>query len=192
MISISAVGRLAYQPELKMIPGGGRVCEFRILDSRFHKGQDVTEAVTFFCFDDMAEEFCSATVKGQEISATGTQETQTYTPPNGGTSRTYVKYRLTWYRCGRKPYTGDRSQGQGTQAGSSQGQRVAPSQNGAPIGVHRSQPMPQAGHQNVSWQPGNDWRQQTHNHHAQPAELGDEFSHSGFEPSASDEPGFLP
>ncbi len=91
-----------------------------MLDSRYHKGQEVTEAVTFFCYGEMAEEFCSTTVKGQEISATGTQETQTYTPADGPT-RTYVKYRLSWFSRGRKPYTGDRSQGQANQGGGGYG-----------------------------------------------------------------------
>ncbi len=111
MISISATGRLAAQPELKMLPGGQQVCEFRLLDSRWHKGAAHVEAVTFFCFGEMAENFCSSTVKGQEISATGTQETQLYTPPDGRTVH-YVKYRLSWFSRGRLPASEQRSQRQ--------------------------------------------------------------------------------
>ena len=111
MISISATGRLAAQPELKMLPGGQQVCEFRLLDSRWHKGAAHVEAVTFFCFGEMAENFCSSTVKGQEISATGTQETQLYTPSDGRTVH-YVKYRLSWFSRGRLPASEQRSQRQ--------------------------------------------------------------------------------
>lgn len=41
MIVITAHGRLGHQPELKMLPGGGSVCEFRLLSSRFAKGEEV-------------------------------------------------------------------------------------------------------------------------------------------------------
>jgi single-stranded DNA-binding protein len=75
MIVINVHGRLAHQPELKMLGNGGAVCEFRLLSSRFAKGEEVTEAVTFFCFDAEAEKFCETAEKGQLISASGTQET---------------------------------------------------------------------------------------------------------------------
>jgi single-stranded DNA-binding protein len=191
MISISATGRLAHQPELKMIPGGGQVCEFRLLDSRFHKGQEVTEAVTFFCYGEMAEEFCSTTVKGQEISATGTQETQNYTPPNG-TPRQYVKYRLSWFSRGRKPYTGDRSQGQ--QGTGAQGPRQLQGNGGGQMPGQRPQQRQQYGQQDRNWQ-GGERPQEPHNHI--PVENFDdrgsgEFRHSGFGPDDDHEPGFLP
>jgi single-stranded DNA-binding protein len=115
MITISVHGRLAAQPELKML-GKTSVCEFRVLSTRFSKGEEHTEAVTFFCFDRDAEEICSTTVKGQEFDATGTQETSRYTDA-GGNSKSYVKYRLTWFSRGRKPYTGDRNQQQGSDVG---------------------------------------------------------------------------
>ncbi|MFC6281198.1 single-stranded DNA-binding protein [Polaromonas aquatica] len=191
MIAITATGRLAHQPELKMIPGGSQVCEFRILDSRFHKGQEVTEAVTFFCFGEMAEEFCSTTVKGQEISATGTQETQIYTPQTGP-ARTYVKYRLSWFSRGRKPYTGERSQGNGYQGGAQQGQRPAQRQNDGPIPGQRPQQRPAAGQPDRNWQQGHERHQASDGQNSHHRERHDDFSHSGFEPSMGDEPGFLP
>lgn len=95
-----------------MMPRGGTVCEFRLLSSRFAKGEEVTEAVTFFCFDDEAEKFCEATEKGQLISATGTQETSTYTD-GGGTRKSYVKYRLTWYSKGARPRSAQQPNQQG-------------------------------------------------------------------------------
>ena len=100
MITITARGRLAFQPELKLL-GKGAVCEFKLLSTRMYKGQPVTEAVTFVCFDNVAEDFCGTTVKGQEIEATGVQETQHY--EKDGVKRSFVKYRLTWFARGFKP-----------------------------------------------------------------------------------------
>jgi single-stranded DNA-binding protein len=120
LITITVHGRLAAQPELKMLGNNTGVCEFRLLSSRFAKGEELTEAVTFFCFGDDAEEFASTTVKGQEISATGTQETNRYTDAQKQV-KTFVKYRLTWFSRGRKPYTGERSQ-QGQDSGYRQSQ----------------------------------------------------------------------
>jgi single-stranded DNA-binding protein len=181
MISISVVGRLAAQPELKILPGGLQVCEFRLLDSRFSKGQEVTEAVTFFCFGEVAEEFCSTAIKGQEISATGTQETQTYTPADGK-PRSYVKYRLSWFSRGRKPYTGERNQGQnysGTRQSGPEQQENQLSQRPARFQPEREK---QFGHaQPVRPQKNN----------APDTHMDNDFAHSGFG-SSSDEPGFLP
>jgi 5-methyltetrahydrofolate--homocysteine methyltransferase len=56
----------------------------------------------------------------QEISATGTQETNRYTDAQKQV-KTFVKYRLTWFSRGRKPYTGERSQ-QGQDSGYRQSQ----------------------------------------------------------------------
>jgi len=87
--------------------------------------------VTFFCYGEDAEEICSTTVKGQEMSVTGTQETQRYT--KGNEDKTFVKYRMTWFTRGRKPYVGDRNQSQPRDNGGNQGygrndapQQVAP------------------------------------------------------------------
>lgn len=102
MFVMHARGRLAAQPELRFLGNGSAVCEFRLLDTRFAKGRDVVEAVTFFCFDQMAEEFAGKVVKGQEIEATGTQETSEYAGSEGQ-KRTSIRYRLTWYHAGRKP-----------------------------------------------------------------------------------------
>lgn len=100
---MNANARLAYQPELKLLPNGGSVCEFRLLDSRFAKGEEVTEAVTFFCYDQLAEEFCERCVKGQVIEASGVQETQSYQPQGAEKKHQVVKYRLTWFKPGAKP-----------------------------------------------------------------------------------------
>lgn len=113
MIVITAQGRLAHQPELKLLPSGVGVCEFRLLSTRFAKGAEVTEAVTFVCFGEEAESFCEGVEKGQLISATGTQETNSYKDASGQ-ARTFVKYRLTWYQKGPRP-RGDRQTGDGFQ-----------------------------------------------------------------------------
>lgn len=107
MIVITAQGRLAHQPEVRMLAQGS-VCEFRLLSNRFARGVEHVEAVTFFCYDDLAEGFCERTEKGQLISATGTQETHRWTD-NSGQERTTVKYRLTWWEAGPRP---NRSRGQ--------------------------------------------------------------------------------
>lgn len=135
MIVITAHGRLAHQPELKMLPGGGSVCEFRLLSSRFAKGEEVTEAVTFFCFDEEAEKFCESTEKGQLISATGTQETSSYNDAQGA-RKSFTKYRMNWYNKGARP----RSSQQGSQQGDNTGgQRPGGDRQGGGYQANRNQ-----------------------------------------------------
>lgn len=139
-----------------MLPSGGAVCEFRLLSSRFAKGEEVTEAVTFFCFDEEAEKFCESTEKGQLISATGTQETSSYTD-GGGTRKSYTKYRLTWYSKGARPRSAQPGNQQGDnpgtnryggdrQAGSYQSNRQAPAPRPATGGYNRSNAHQGNGH----------------------------------------------
>ncbi|MEJ8838126.1 single-stranded DNA-binding protein [Ramlibacter sp. AN1133] len=101
MIVITAHGRLAHQPELKMLRQTS-VCEFRLLANRFARGEEHVEAVTFFCYGEEAEAFCERVEKGQLVSATGTQETQRWTD-GSGQDRTFVKYKLTWWEAGPRP-----------------------------------------------------------------------------------------
>lgn len=115
MINITASGRLAHQPELKM----GRqtnFCEFRLLSSRYARGEEHTEAVTFFCYGDEAERFCEHTEKGQLIEATGAQETQRWTDASGAEHKA-VKYRLTWWHAGPRPVRSRQQGEQGSPAG---------------------------------------------------------------------------
>lgn len=101
MISITASGRLAFQPELK-IGKQTSFCEFRLLAIRYAKGEEHTEAVTFFCYGDDAERFCEMAERGQFVEATGTQETQHWTDA-GGQQRSAAKYKLTWWQAGPRP-----------------------------------------------------------------------------------------
>jgi len=101
MIVITAHGRLAHQPELKMLRQTS-VCEFRLLTNRFARGEEHVEAVTFFCYGEEAEVFCERVEKGQLISATGSQESQRWTD-GSGQERTFVKYKLTWWEAGPRP-----------------------------------------------------------------------------------------
>lgn len=150
MIVITAHGRLAHQPELKMLPSGGSVCEFRLLSSRFAKGEEVTEAVTFFCFDDEAEKFCESTEKGQLISATGTQETSSYNDASGA-RKSFTKYRMTWYSKGARPRgaqsgdsAGAQRYGNDRQSAGFQGQN-RPVNNTRPSGGGYGRPAPAQG-----------------------------------------------
>jgi NAD(P)H-dependent flavin oxidoreductase YrpB (nitropropane dioxygenase family) len=102
MIVITVHGRLAHQPEVRML-ANGCVCEFRLLSHRFARGAEHVEAATFFVYDEEAEAFCERAEKGQLISATGTQETQRWTDNASGQERTAVKYRLTWWEAGPRP-----------------------------------------------------------------------------------------
>jgi single-stranded DNA-binding protein len=106
MILITVHGRLAHQPEVKILPNGASCCEFRLLSTRFAKGAEHLEAVTFFCYDKDAERFCDNTEKGQLISASGTQETQRY--ESQGQERHFIKYRLNWFEKGPKPQRANR------------------------------------------------------------------------------------
>ena len=154
MIKIDAQGRLAFQPELKLVGNNFKVCEFRLLSSRWAKGQEHTEAATFFCFGEDAERFCELTEKGQEISATGVQETSHYTDSKGE-KKTTIKYRMTWWEGGRKPYRADpatQSNGQGN--AQQNGQRNGhPGANGNGQGYSRPQGQQQPAQRPV--QPAN-------------------------------------
>jgi single-stranded DNA-binding protein len=101
MVVITVHGRLAHQPELKLLRQTS-VCEFRLLSHRFARGEEHVEAVTFFCYAEEAEAFCERVQKGQLISATGTQETQRWSDASGQ-ERTFVKYKLTWWEAGPRP-----------------------------------------------------------------------------------------
>lgn len=50
MIVITVNGRLAHQPEIKILPGGASCCEFRLLSTRFARGEEHVEAASFFCY----------------------------------------------------------------------------------------------------------------------------------------------
>lgn len=143
MIVITAQGRLAHQPEIRML-AQGCVCEFRLLSNRFARGQEHVEAVTFFCYDEEAEIFCERTEKGQLISATGTQETHRWTD-GSGQERTSVKYKLTWWEAGPRP-KGSRPQEQtpsGRASAPSEPRRQQSQRAAAPEGGPR--PQAQAG-----------------------------------------------
>ena len=101
MIVITVQGRLAHQPEVQ-IGRGKPWTEFRLLSNRYAHGEEHVEAVTFVCFGDHAERFCELTQKGQQIDATGTQETSRWTDKDGQ-QRTSVRYVLTWWQAGPKP-----------------------------------------------------------------------------------------
>jgi single-stranded DNA-binding protein len=120
MIVITAHGRLAEQPTVKIV-GDSCVCEFRLLSSRWAKGDEVTEAVNFFVWGEEAERFCESTEKGQLISATGTQETSSYTDAQQQRKQ-IVKYRMTWYSKGARPRS-SRGDGQASNQVGNQGQR---------------------------------------------------------------------
>lgn len=100
-----AVGRLAHLPELRF---GQQVpfCEFRLLATRKTRREDVTEAVTFICFGEEAEEFCELAQKGERIWAEGWQETHRWTD-SGGQARTTTKFSLhRWSNTGPLPPEG--------------------------------------------------------------------------------------
>lgn len=134
MFVMHARGRLASQPELRFLGNGSAVCEFRLLDTRFTKGHEVVEAITMFCFDKLAEEFAGKVVKGQEIEATGTQETSEYAGPNGA-KRTSIKYRMTWYHAGRKPAAARQQSDGGPGHSGRSDSAAAHRQYGAPSGA---------------------------------------------------------
>lgn len=137
MIIITAQGRLAHQPELKM----GRNMpwtEFRLLDSRYSGGEEHTEAVSFVAFGEDAERFCESTEKGQLISATGTQETSRW-KDSAGADRTSVRYVLTWWQGGARPA---RSRQAAQQEPPGQNGRDAPYQRRAPAAAPAHRPAP--------------------------------------------------
>lgn len=94
MILIKADGRLAHEPELTLLPRGA-VCEFRVLDTRYSKDGEQTEAVTFFCFGDDAEWFCQNAMKGQIVHVAGTQETRIWKPEGSDKAKHFVRYRTS-------------------------------------------------------------------------------------------------
>lgn len=101
MIIVTAHGRLAFEPELKM-GHNANWCDFRVLSTRFAGGEEHVEAMEFVVFGDDAEWFCQRLVKGQLISVSGTQTTRRWTDQSGA-ARTSVKYIATWWEAGPKP-----------------------------------------------------------------------------------------
>lgn len=94
-------------PEIRLSEGGLAVCKFRLLSNRYAKGQQITEAVNFHCFNEFAEQFCEIAEKGQLIDATGVQET--WTPPDPSKAPV-VSYALTWFNCHPRPLARNRDE----------------------------------------------------------------------------------
>jgi single-stranded DNA-binding protein len=143
MIVITVHGRLAHQPEVKLLRQTS-VCEFRLLSHRFARGEEHVEAVTFFCYGEEAEAFCERVQKGQLISATGTQETQRWSD-SSGQERTFVKYKLTWWEAGPRPKVRtEETAAPGCQARGSAARGTAPDRPAAPAASR-----PRAAHENA-------------------------------------------
>lgn len=102
MILITVSGRLAAAPELKLLPGGGKACEFRVLSSRFAAGKEHTEGVNFVAYGELAERLSDGSVKGQQIELTGTQETRHWTGTDGS-EKSFTRFQVTWFQKGFKP-----------------------------------------------------------------------------------------
>jgi len=96
-----ADGRLAHQPTLS-VGKGQPWTEFRLLTNRMSRGEEVTEAVNFVAFGEMAEEFCQRAEKGQLVKAIGTQATDHYTDGQGQ-ERTKVRFILVHFEMGPRP-----------------------------------------------------------------------------------------
>lgn len=108
-----ADGRLAHQPTVN-VGKGQPWTEFRLLTNRMSRGEEVTEAVNFVAFGEMAEDFCQRAEKGQLVKAIGTQATDHYTDSQGQ-ERTKVRFILVHFEMGPRPR---RPEGQGgAQAG---------------------------------------------------------------------------
>jgi len=107
---MQAVGRLAAEPVLNASRNGGWT-KFRLLDTRFAKGESVTEAVTFVAFGQLAEDFCSRVEKGQVVHAWGHQQTERYTGSDG-VERTEVRYVLFEFIAGPRSARARQNDGQ--------------------------------------------------------------------------------
>lgn len=98
---MNATGRLAHEPQLNV--GRGKPwTEFRLLDNRFKRDEQIVEAVTFVAFGELAEEFCQRAEKGQVIHAWGHQQTEKYTG-NDQVERTRTRFVLFEFVPGPRP-----------------------------------------------------------------------------------------
>jgi single-stranded DNA-binding protein len=102
VITLIANGRLPEQPTVKELPGGGLVCEFRVLSNRYARGEEHVEAVNFVIYGENAARFAEGTEKGQMVYVGGTQETRRYTAGDG-TQKTVVRYVVTHFEKGPRP-----------------------------------------------------------------------------------------
>jgi single-stranded DNA-binding protein len=141
MFKMIAVGRLAHLPELRFGKQAS-FCEFRLLATRSARGEDITEAVTFVCFGDQAEQFCELGQKGQLIWAEGWQETQRWTDAESK-ARTTTRFNLHRWNIGG-PLEPERAQRTETTRGPPVGDRKPPL--AAPATTQRDATKDEAGH----------------------------------------------
>lgn len=145
MIVVNGNGRLAATPVLKPLQDGC-VCEFRLLSSRFARGEQITEAATFFCFDQEAERFCEMAEQGQFVFATGIQETSYWVDRVSQERKSFVKYRLTGWELGPRPKSA-RPQGQAGEGAGQHSQERQPSAARPPYRPDERRVHPQQGAQ---------------------------------------------
>lgn len=114
MISISATGFIPEKPVLRTVGQTSKVCEFDVCWSRRTKvgseWKSVYERVTFFAWDQLAERVAALLDKGNEVTCTGTQETQEWKDRDSQQRRFRVKYALTAWD---KKYTPPRNAQEG-------------------------------------------------------------------------------
>jgi len=104
MITVTAFGHVAKQPELKVISPTAKKCEFDVLDKRSVKeaGEwvEVVESATFVAWGDDAEYLAERLVPGRELEVVGIQETSRWM--DGDVQRKRITYRVVHFHFRRR------------------------------------------------------------------------------------------
>lgn len=139
MNSIVLVGRLATDPELKYIPSGAAVCEFRLAVDRTYKNQSGEREADFFnvkVWRERAETVANYMSKGRLVAVQGRMEIRQWVAQDGTKRSTpeVVAERVDFLPDGRGPgggegaYAGNRADNEPQPyggGGQSQGQPAA-------------------------------------------------------------------
>lgn len=84
MNSVSLMGRLTADPELKTIQNGISYCRFTVAVNRYSKdGEDTADFISCIAWRSTAEFICNYFLKGSKIALIGSIRTGSYTDKDG-------------------------------------------------------------------------------------------------------------
>ena len=84
MNSVSLMGRLAADPELKTTQNGISYCRFTLAVNRYSKdGEDTADFISCVAWRSTAEFICKYFLKGSKIALSGSIQTGSYTDKDG-------------------------------------------------------------------------------------------------------------
>ncbi|GBE24665.1 MAG TPA: single-stranded DNA-binding protein [Actinobacteria bacterium] len=138
--SVTLVGNLVDDPELRFTPSGAAMAKIRFaVNRRYQSNNEWQEETSFFtgtCWREMAENAAESLTKGMRVIVTGRLEQRTWETPDGD-KRSVVEVRIDEIgpsvRWATAVVTRTPRQGGGDFGGSSRGGSQAPSMPAAPV-----------------------------------------------------------